>query len=106
MGVAPNAIDIDPRDMETLLSLLERHLPQTAAWAYGSRVARHATPQSDLDIVVFSDAGQKRQVSLLKEALEESNLPFRVDLLEWDSMPDNFKARILASPAAVLAEAK
>jgi len=91
-------IDIDPRDREILLSLLARHLPGTAAWVYGSRVSGGSMPWSDLDMVVFSDAEQKRRIPLLKEALEESNLSFRVDLLEWDSLPDNFKANIAAGP--------
>jgi type I restriction enzyme S subunit len=30
----------------------------------------------------------------LKEALEESNLPFRVDLLVWDKLPENFQRNI------------
>ncbi|MCL2193817.1 MAG: hypothetical protein FWB78_10540 [Treponema sp.] len=55
-------------------------------------------PWSDLDLVVFSGAEQKHWFSLLREALEESNLSFRVDVLEWDSLPDNFKANIAASP--------
>ncbi|GHU15357.1 hypothetical protein FACS1894163_01780 [Spirochaetia bacterium] len=34
--------------------------------------------------------------SLLKEAFEESNLPFRVDLLEWDGIPERFRENIKA----------
>lgn len=30
----------------------------------------------------------------LQEALEESNLPFKVDLLIWDELPANFKTNI------------
>ena len=90
-------IDINPRDKEILLSLLAQYLPHTAVWVYGSRVSGHASPRSDLDIVVFSDAEQKHRISLLREALEESNLSFRVDLLEWDSLPDNYKTNIAAS---------
>ena len=90
-------VDINPRDKEILFSLLERYLPQTAVWAYGSRVSGHALPCSDLDLVVFSSAGQKCRISLLKEALDESNLSFRVDLLEWDSLPDSFKKGIASS---------
>jgi hypothetical protein len=30
----------------------------------------------------------------LREALEESNLPFRVDLFAWDEVPESFKANI------------
>jgi len=85
-----------------LFSLLERHLPGTMVWAFGSRVQGNAVPWSDLDLVVFSATEQKPQVSALKEAIEESSLPFRVDLLEWNSLPDGIKANIEASPRAVL----
>jgi len=99
-------MDINPRDKEILFSLLARYLPQTTVWAYGSRVSGNALACSDLDIVVFSSAEQKRNISLLKEALEESNLSFRVDLLEWDSLPDSFKTNIAGSPATVLVKAE
>ena len=95
-------IDIDPRDKKILFSLLTQYLPHTTIWAYGSRVAGNARPWSDLDLVVFSNTEQKSSISLLKEALEESNLPFRVDLLEWDSLPENFRANIKASPTALV----
>jgi len=95
-------IDIKSSDKKILFSLLAQYLPHTTFWAYGSRVAGHARPWSDLDLVVFSKGEHKHQISLLKEALEESNLSFRVDLLEWDSLPDNFKENISSSPTAIL----
>ena len=53
MGVDP-AIDITTADLKTVLALLQRHLPGTAAWVYGSRVKWTSRPQSDLDLVVFA----------------------------------------------------
>ena len=97
-----SAIDIKPADKKIFFSLLGQYLPHTAIRAYGSRVTGHARPWSDLDIVVYSSPEQKQSVSLLKEALDESNLSFRVDLLEWDSLPENFKINISASPTALL----
>jgi len=104
MDISPT-LDINPSDKVILFSLLEHYLPQTTVWAYGSRVSRRALPCSDLDLVVFSSAEQKHRISSLKEALEESNLSFRVDILEWDSLPDNFKAGITGSPVAVIVKA-
>ena len=95
-------IDINPRDKKILFSLLTQYLPQTTIKAYGSRVTGNSQPWSDLDLVVISKAQKQYQISLLKEALEESNLSFRVDLLEWDSLPENFKANISGSPTALL----
>ena len=97
-----NTIDIKPKDKEILFSLLEQYLPNTTIWAFGSRISGHSRPWSDLDLILFSTAEQKIHISLLKEALEESNLSFRVDPIEWDYLPDNFKANISASPRVLL----
>jgi len=60
-------------------------------WVYGSRAKQTSGPRSDLDLVVFSQTEQQRQVANLREAFEESNLPFRVDLFVWDEVPANFR---------------
>ena len=96
------AIDLTPEERQTVLSLLERHLPGTAAWVYGSRAKWTSRPQSDLDIVVFATPEQQRQVGDLREALEESNLPFRVDLFVWDEVPDSFRAHIETSHVVLM----
>ena len=101
MGVDA-AIDITTEERQTVLGLLQRHLPGTAAWVYGSRVKWTSTPKSDLDIVVFATPEQRPQVGDLREAFEESNLPFRVDLFVWDEVPDSFRTRIEAEHVALV----
>jgi predicted nucleotidyltransferase len=96
-----DGIALEERDRDTLIALLNRFLPRTRVWAFGSRVKGNALPWSDLDLVVFARAEQRLQLALLKEALEESNLPFRVDLLEWDGLPENFKENIKAGYVAL-----
>ena len=95
MGIEP-AIDITAGQRKTVLSLLEKHLPNTTAWVYGSRAKWTARPQSDLDMVVFATPEQNSRVFDLREAFEESNLPFRVDLFVWDDVPERFRKRIEA----------
>ena len=105
MGVDP-AIDITTEDRKTVLALLQRHLPGTAAWVYGSRVKWTSRPQSDLDLVIFATPKQRRQVGDLREAFEESNLPFRVDLFVWDEVPASFRKQIETEHAALVTEAR
>ena len=93
MGVE-RAIDMTATQRRTVLTLLGRHLPDTEAWAYGSRVKWTARPQSDLDLVVFATPEQRRRVGALREAFEESDLPFRVDLFVWDDVPEAFRQEI------------
>ena len=98
------AIDITTEDRKTVLELLERYLPGTPAWAYGSRVKWTSRPQSDLDLVVFATPEQRQQAGALRDAFEESNLPFRVDLFVWDNVPDSFRSRIEAEHAVLVEE--
>ena len=101
MGVEP-AIDITAEQRRTILALLDRHLPDTQAWVYGSRVKWTSRPQSDLDLVVFATPEQRRQVGDLREALGESDLPFRVDLFVWDEVPEPFRKEIENDHVAVV----
>ncbi len=88
------AIDITADQRQTLVSLLDKYLPNTQAWIYGSRVNGTSRPGSDLDMVVFSPPEQGPEVSELREAFDESNLPFRVDLFVWDEVPEIFQEEI------------
>lgn len=83
-------IDITSEQREMLLALLQRDLPGVTVWVYGSRVKGTARPNSDLDLVVFTTPTQRLRVSELKDTLDESNLPFRVDLHVWDEIPERF----------------
>ena len=47
------AIDITAEQRGMVLALLNRYLPDTTAWAYGSRVKWTPRPESDLDLVVL-----------------------------------------------------
>lgn len=87
-------IDLTATQREEITRLLTFHLPDTEVWAYGSRVKFTARPSSDLDMVVFATTEQKQAVYKLKEAFEESDLPFRVDLFIWDEVPEQFHRNI------------
>ena len=87
-------IDITSSQREEIVRLLGRYLPNTEVWVYGSRVSFTARPYSDLDMVVFASEEQVNSVFELKEAFEESSLPFRVDLFVWDNLPDRFHDNI------------
>ena len=93
MGIAP-AIDLTANQRRTVLALLNCHLPNTTVWAYGSRVKWTSHPTSNLDLVAFATPRQSPRLVELREAFDESNLPFRVDLFVWDDVPKDFRKRI------------
>lgn len=99
------ALDITTEQRKTLLDLLCRFIPGVAVWAYGSRVKWTARPDSDLDLVVFTTPSQRQRVVELKEALDESSLPFLVDIHVWDEVPEKFH-EIIRREYVVLQEAR
>ncbi|NCC51128.1 MAG: restriction endonuclease subunit S [Spartobacteria bacterium] len=91
MGIAEDLnIDLTAGQKKTVLALLARHLPGMEVWAYGSRARWNARPDSDLDLVAFAAPEDLPSVYALREAFEQSSLPFSVDLFVWDKVPESF----------------
>ena len=90
-------LDLQPQHLALLRKLLHQHLPHVEIWAYGSRVNGDGQDASDLDLVVRQPANLKQatpQLWAMKEILVESNLPIRVDLVDWAQIPANFQGEI------------
>lgn len=85
-------IDVEPRHLKMVNSIFARNLPFKKVWAFGSRVKWTARPASDLDCVVFG--ATDGEISKAKEAFDESEVPFEVQLLNWENIPDDFKENI------------
>jgi predicted nucleotidyltransferase len=52
-----------------------------------------AKPTSDLDLAIVGESKLDRRTKmLLREAFEESDLPFRVDVLDYKSISAEFRA--------------
>ena len=85
-------IDVENRHLRLLRELLSAYLTNKTVWAYGSRVKWKASPVSDLDLVVWGATGL--EVANAKDAFVESDLPFTVQLLVWEDIPEDFKENI------------
>ncbi len=82
---------------QSLLDLLDRYLPKVQVWAFGSRVKGSSRASSDLDLVLFTEDSDKPRLAVLREALEESQLPFAVDTLVWKDISPEFQKHILSN---------
>lgn len=86
-----------PKDLARVLALLRAHVPDAEVWAYGSRVSGDAHEASDLDLVLRDprDPGaESRQLPALRAAFIDSDLPIRVDLMDWARLPAGFQREI------------
>lgn len=65
-----------------------KNLPQTVV--FGSRIKGTHKQFSDLDLCV-KDPITDYEYELLKEAFEESDLPYSVDLVDYSKIDESFK---------------
>ena len=85
-------IDLNPNYLATVERILAEHVPGCEVRAFGSRAAWNAKDYSDLDLaIVGSSLLDWRTISRLKEAFEESDLPMRVDVLDWHDTSESFQ---------------
>ena len=84
---------VDAAALSEVLNILRAHVPEYEVWAFGSRVhGRNLKPFSDLDLVIITaEPLELLRLADLKEAFTESNLPFKVDLLDWARVNDRFR---------------
>ncbi len=95
-------IDVAPRHLRTVRHILARIVPGCEARVFGSRVSGTAKDSSDLDLaVVCEERLDFDTLRLLREAFEESDLPFRVDALDWHAVSDSFRGVIEAGYEAL-----
>ena len=97
MPTAPALLQVTPQQWQIIQRILQQFLPGYAVWAFGSRVGGPCKPYSDLDIAIVS--AQPLPLQLLAEVAEafsESDLPWKVDLIDWATTSDVFRQRILA----------
>ncbi len=99
-------IDLNPRHLKTVQHILAEYVPGCEVRAFGSRVKWTAKDYSDLDLAVIgSRRFNLREMHRLTEAFEESNLPIRVDIVDWYAISEGFK-RIIAAQYEVIQQAQ
>ncbi|MGG6429700.1 nucleotidyltransferase family protein [Acetobacter ghanensis] len=77
-------IDITPEEQAIVLRILNEIVPDREVRAFGSRVTGKAKPFSDLDLAIMGDEPLSLETrARLEDAFSESELPWKVDVLDW-----------------------
>lgn len=88
-------LDLAPEHLAEVRRILQLHIPGRTVRAFGSRVQGTAKPFSDLDLAIMGDVPLDfRQLAALKNAFIDSNLPFRVDVVDWATTSVAFRGII------------
>jgi type I restriction enzyme S subunit len=99
-------IDIRPDHWEIVQGILKKHVPLCEVWAFGSRAKWTAKEYSDLDLAIITDHPLSLDVSAsLSDDFSESDLPWRVDVVDWATTSESFR-KIMERDKVVVQEGK
>lgn len=84
-------IQLEPKHLKIIKEIIKIH--EVEVYVFGSRAKNTARPLSDLDLCLKKDY-DKSTVRKLQDAFEESNLPFKVDVVVWSEISESFQKHI------------
>ena len=86
------SLDVRPDHLEIVRRILARHVPGLEVWAFGSRVDGRAGKHSDLDLCLHTAHPLSfATMGLMEEAFSDSDLPYKVDLVDWSAISPEFR---------------
>lgn len=84
-------IQLEPKHSVIVNDILNKC--EITAYVFGSRAKNKAKALSDLDLCL-KDNYNKSTVRKLQDAFEESDLPFKVDVVVWSEISQSFQKHI------------
>lgn len=83
-------------DKETIIKITTTYLPKATIYLFGSRARQDNSPEADIDIAL--DIGSTIDpfvLSSIKELIDESTIPFSVDVVDIHTVSQKLKNNIL-----------
>lgn len=90
-------LDMTADQIQLVKEILEKHLPANVrVYVFGSRIRGNAKKFSDLDLAIDFDGAPVSMaiLSALSFDFEESDLPYKVDLIDLNTINSHFKKTI------------
>ena len=85
-------LDLRPDHWAIVSDILRQLVPDRKVLAFGSRATWTAKDYSDLDLAILGDGPLSLdETSALAERFGESDLPFKVDLVDWARLDESFR---------------
>lgn len=90
------ALCIESEHLEKVQRILALHFEGMEVWAHGARVTGvDLTPNTELELVVISERPLSFEVmTAVEKAFVDSDLPFRVDIMDWAKLPESLQKQI------------
>ena len=75
------------KTIEDLKKYLIKTFPNDNIYLFGSRAREDNSIYSDIDIAIESKKSLSKKLSLIRYELEESQIPYKIDLIELSKAP-------------------
>ncbi len=91
-----DGLQLTEQELLIVKTILQDQLAGIPVWAYGSRTKGMAKRYSDLDLAVITQEPLTFQkLATLENAFSDSELEWKVDILDWASASEEFKRIVL-----------
>lgn len=91
-----DGLQLTEQELLIVKTILQDQLAGIPVWAYGSRTKGTAKRYSDLDLAVITQEPLTFQkIATLENAFSDSELEWKVDILDWASASEEFKRIVL-----------
>ena len=85
-------IDVPIQHILSIKQILHKHIPGVDVRAFGSRVSGATKTYSDLDLVIMGKHKIDATTLMdLKEDFADSDIPFRVEIIDWHAITNEFQ---------------
>ncbi len=78
-----------------ILEIINKYIPECKIYLFGSRARKTHSPGSDIDIAINCEKKiQTSNLSQIKEDIEESIIPYFVDVVDMHAITNEMKKQI------------
>jgi len=90
-------IKINKNELDIVIGILKKYVPTFEIFVFGSRINGNIHEHSDLDLAIKTTAGKIDLLLMadIRDAFQSSNLPFRVDIIDFNRASPEFQKVIL-----------
>jgi hypothetical protein len=87
--------NVKPEYKDILTKIVKKYLPECKIYLFGSRARQTNDPTADIDIVLdMHKPIDHYKLALIRDDIEESTIPFFVDVVDMQSISQEMKDQI------------
>lgn len=87
-------LNLEQKYYDILVNIFNSYCSKAQIWAYGGRIKNSSHSGSDLDLTVKSFNESGKYLYELKELLNNSDLPFLIDINEFENLSKDMQDEV------------